>query len=365
MVDALSEDPSAPLSPDQARSALLSVVSETDGDAPSVPAPCGRDEVLSLLRPALQRLARQVERTLAFYSVESQTPRVEHLYVTGVLAPCHDITAYVAEQINATVHPLEPFEQLDLAPGVQAPPELQERTAYALPLGLALSQWERTPNLLYTHQDREKHEYRKRFQKCCFLVFLLLLAAAAAVDHWQRGLAEKRHAYLTSILSQLADTDEPITNDRIEAMLTMARQELDTRKRVAKRSLALAVFAELSQKTPEHVRLLTAVLDLGHPPLPTTTPGSAAAGPSPANGKEPAPPTLVLTGYVTGQSELLESRLVQYIIGLENSPLLNQLSLKTSQTESYTSGDVLYFSLRAGIAAPRPQGDTQSAGAGK
>lgn len=355
LVEILIEDAPTPMDADQARATLLDMSSGPPADAGGqTAATLGRDEVLSLLRPALQRLARQIERTLSFYSVESRTPRVEHLYLTGILAPCHDITGYVAEQIGVNIHPLDPFEKANLAAELRAPAGVAERTGYALPLGLALSQWGQTPNLLHTHQEREARARSRLLSIYCFVTFLVLLAAAGGVDFWQRALAKKREAYLTSIQEQLSQTDSPITEDVVKKMLAGAKGKLDVRKRVAKRSVALASFEELSQKTPRHIKLLTAVLDLGRPPANKVSPGGTTGALSPPGEKKLKPQTLVLTGYVAGQRELLESRLVQYVIGLENSLLFEQLKLKNSQIESYASGDVLFFSLRAEIAAPTP-----------
>ena len=115
------------------------------------------DKIFKMILPALERLVRQVERTLRHFSLNYDNARVGKLYISSGVNPHQRIVDYIGEELAIPTETLNPFADsanfISLAPSPEDP---SEQSAYVPAMGMALSSNSLTPNFLYTYKDKQK-----------------------------------------------------------------------------------------------------------------------------------------------------------------------------------------------------------------
>jgi len=110
------------------------------------------EEVFSMILPALERLVRQIERSVKHYSLTLGNDVVSKLYLGGEINNFKKLVGYIKEQVGLPIDTIDP-----LAPGttclggLTSPGSISERTSYVPALGMALSSNPHTPNFLFNY----------------------------------------------------------------------------------------------------------------------------------------------------------------------------------------------------------------------
>ena len=144
------------------------------------------ERIFQMILPALERLVRQMERTIRHFALNFDNARVEKIYVSSGIQPHPHILDYIGDELGLPIEVVNPF-----APGAgfdsrpTAPESLAVQSAYAPAMGMALSTNAITPNFLYTHQDKGAASHTRRINRAVFAVFLAALCGCAGFAFWQ------------------------------------------------------------------------------------------------------------------------------------------------------------------------------------
>ena len=118
------------------------------------------EEKFRIIRPALERLVRQIERTFENYENHVGQDKVTRIYVTSAMSVYMPLIEYVGKQLDLQSDVLDLFDpELSGFASDERKETVSERVALAPALGMALSDNAYTPNLLVT--SREKQEIAK------------------------------------------------------------------------------------------------------------------------------------------------------------------------------------------------------------
>lgn len=300
-------------------------------------------DVLRMIRPAVERLVRQVERTFEYHTTTMGKDRVEKIFFSGEICTNQLLIDFIHSQLGIAHQLLDP-----LAPGGQAGANAaasmdpSERLDYNLVVALGLSNNTITPNLLYTFKDKEKQRQLKRVDLVVFLGFLAAVALLGGIFFWQQTVIDSRQAELRVQQGRLAQFVPQATEEELLKWAQKVNEKNKQLKRAAKIFESLAVFKELSELTPSEVRIVTLDMEYG-----ADLPEAKATGKKPT--KSPttrAPRLLILDGVVLGSPENYELVLTSFLIRLENSKLFGlPIIHKRSVEEFSTSGSVLRFTV--------------------
>ncbi len=310
-----------------------------------------RAQVLEIVAPALERLARQVERTLEYYA-SSQQLRCDALHFSGAVFASAEVLQALAGQLG---YPAVLFD----APGILR--RGQERVAGDLRMSvcpaLAASLCDAGKGInLVANYKRRAAQARKQLASRAILVGLaaLMLCIAGAGLFLELGNRAKRQE-LEQAKRELAALGPVIEDSALQAALAQFQARQAALRSASGRLAAPAVVAEMARRTPENVKLMSLSLDMVAPPQP---PGQPAAAPPPGqpgqpgqNGK-PAQRVGVLTleGIVTGDKGSFDTRLAQFVMQLQSSPLLSQPVVhQTGLRDLPGEGQVLFFVLHTGV----------------
>ncbi len=294
------------------------------------------DKIFKMILPALERLVRQVERTLRHFSLNYENARVGKIFISSGVNPHQRIVDYIGEELAIPTETLNPFADSDnflsLAPSPDYP---SEQSAFVPAMGMALSSNARTPNFLYTYKDKQKSARTQWVNRGVFAGFLLVIVLCVGVSFWQDRQVKDKEYRLRQLQRQLENVTLRVDKNLILKLVAETQASRREIKGIGKKYFGVAVISEITDLTPASVRLISISTKL-------------ANSPGKKKGKKTASKnrTLVLDGIVEGDRLILESTLAGYLMDLKNSPMLDQPKISKKSFERYKDKDVLRFTAR-------------------
>jgi len=320
----------SPIGLDQARQTFYSLIQGSiDPSASQTEIELDEEEAFEMIAPALERLVRQVERTLSHYQLKFNNEEIGKLYISGQIAGYRRMISYIGKQIGLPTDVIDPFgEDNYFLGGLPVPSKIAERESYAPAIGISLSHNTLTPNFIYTYKDKETTESQRSVNRSLFAALLFVMALCCWAYLWQDNHIEEKKATLT-LLQQKIETQVPLVDknlvvQRIGRMKHIRADIVSLRKR----HLSMAIISELSSKTPEEVRLLEVSANMGD--------NQGNVGP---NKKR----VLSLNGIIFGNRLTYESMLAGYLLNLKKSPMLDRPVINKKSFEYIEDKEVLRF----------------------
>ena len=343
LAQCIRQEHSGAISMAQAHDMLLAI-REQDIQASS--APDAGENSFKMTLPALTRLIRQIERTLQSHFAKLGQERVRRVYVAGEIARCPAIVDYMGNQMQVVPNLIDPFAPECVHGGVEVPEEPAERAALAAAVGLALSDNSRTPNLLYTYRDKEKRQRAGRLGKTMLGIAAATALVGLGVFFWQSSTARNLRRHNAELEAELAGFVPRMDIPGLTASMVAVGEKQKRIAGQARKHMGTAVVRELLSVTPKHIRLANLKAELG----PLSRKKAEISGKKGAKRKPPPiVRRVVLNGMVTGQRELLESFLAEYVVRLEGTRVFDRVGVTKTSVEAYEGKPTLAFVLHANI----------------
>jgi hypothetical protein len=267
--------------------------------------------------------------TFKHFTAGRQEEVVSMIHVHSSVVIGDSVISIIGDQLGIPSQAMDPFSARPaLTAETPRQPHPSRRAALTNALGLALSDNSRTPNFLFTHEDREEEERVAHVNRVTFAMFLIaavfcvgLFIHLGRVSHQKQAEIEKLNDTLQS---------SPLVNETLVAQLAGRVQQQQQLLKERTGSLAsVAVLGELSHLTPPNVRLVGV---------------SAKLKGSDGKGKERA---LTLEGIVRGDPQTVEASLAGFVKKLSGSPILRNPQVQSSGFKSFQGeGEVLHFVVK-------------------
>ena len=287
------------------------------------------EEIFNMVRPALERLVRQVERTIEHYSLKFGNERVGKLYISGQISTHKDIVEHIGNQLGLPIDTIDPFASGSSFVGeVSSPPSAAAREALVPAAGMALSNNSLTPNFIFTYKDKEKLGTVSRINRTLFMVFLICMSLCIGVSFWQSHLVDRKKAQITVLQQQLGKYSPHVDETRILQLVARSKRKSETLKEFGKRYTGMAVINEISNITPPSIRLLSITADLG-------------GGARMKNKTEKR--FLLLDGIIFGSHLTFDASLAGYLVKLRSSPIFEEPIIKKKSLEFLGDREILHF----------------------
>jgi type IV pilus assembly protein PilM len=305
------------------------------------------NSVFRMIQPALERLVRQVERTIRHYALNYENARIGKIYISSGVTPHQRILDYIGEELGMPTEVLNPFQtSSSFLPLVPVPDSLSEQSSFAPAVGMALSDNSRTPNFLFTYRDKAKAIRNQRINRSVFAVFLILMACCVGASFWQERIIQNKEAQKQQLTHHLEQYNLRVDQNLILKLVEQIRQKNRSDQAVGKKYLNLAVISEVVDLTPPNVRLLNISTRLG--PLPAIQKQKNEKEKKQRK-DEASPRILILEGIVLGDRLMLESALAGYMLELKNSPLFDQPNINSKSFEFSGNNEVLRFKAQLNL----------------
>jgi type IV pilus assembly protein PilM len=294
------------------------------------------ERIFRMILPALERLVRQVERTIRHFALNFENARVEKLYISSGFRPHNRISEYIGDELGIPIQAIDPFMvNTNFLTMVPPPESAAEKSSFAPAMGMALSNNMITPNFLFTYKEKKRMVSAQRINRSIFAVFIALIAVCVGISVWQDREIRSRDLQKKQLVRQLEDIDVRVDKNLILKLLDQIRDKNKAVKNIGRDYYGVALLGEIASLTPEHVRLLKVSAKLG------SAPGAGKAE------KDAAPPKRVLIdGVIKGSRLSLEASLAEYLIALKNSPLFDQPVINKKSMEQLNNQTVIRFTAQ-------------------
>lgn len=334
------------LDTDSAKALLYGKLLDRPLDADAVGMELSGPEVLEMAGSALQRLARQLERTFNFFSEMQGGMTVANMCFSGSLCSNRDLLDFLARELETPADLLDPIAQgPEPAAGVSLPEALADRLALNLVTGLALCDRTSTPNLLRTYKDKDREHKVVRQGNAVYALFLV--GALALVGYWFHlsGVAETKQAELDG-LKEKTRAFSPVVDQPM--LMSLATRLNDNRRRLkdlSRRYEGLAALNELSLLAPEGLRLTSVSMDFSDTsPAPGGGKGKDAEKAGPSDG------VLIVEGVVSGGPGMYDALLATFMLKIQGSPLFESAMILQREARRTSGGEEqLRFIVHAAI----------------
>ncbi len=295
------------------------------------------ERVFQMIRPALERMVRQVERTIRHFALNFENARVEKIYVSSGVRPHPRILDYIGDELGLPIEVINPFaggsELVALKP---LPESVPEQSAFAPAMGMAMASNATTPNFLFTHKDKKAVDNSRRINRGIAAMFALVALLVGAVAFWQEGQIREKEAQKHALQTQLGAFQVRVDRNLILKLVEQIRAKNKGLQGIGSNYIGVGMIGEVANITPANVRLLTLNAKI-KPMQKPAAPGAKA---------EPAKKLLVLDGIISGERMNLESELASYLMMLKASPLFKQPTITRKAFETFDNQPVIRFTAQ-------------------
>jgi len=286
-----------------------------------------KGDIFRAILPALERLVKQLERTLKHYYLNFGNKKVKKVLISGLINDTSRIAEYIGSQLDINSEIFNPF------PGKIVPATTGSSSVSVLNIGavvpaagIALSDNKITPNFIFTYNDKETTALAKQVNFSLFAFLIFLMTVCVGIYLSQNHILSQKRNLLSGLNRQIESYVPNVNRDLLLKMASrakIARSDLDN---ISSRHLGLAVISELTDLTPDNIRLLSIKSKLG-------------------GGRVADKNTLDLEGLIFGDRMTFETLLGSYLVKLKKSLLFDKPVIKKNLVEMYQGREVLRFSV--------------------
>jgi Tfp pilus assembly PilM family ATPase len=295
-----------------------------------------KEKILEMISPVWERLARQVDLTLKTSAIGYE--KVEKIYILSSVNVDKSILDYMSDQLGTKTEFFDPFEKLTASPTTQSI-SLSDRLFLSPALGFSLSDNSRTPNAIFTYHDKNREKNARLINRVVFSAFaaaLIICLATIIYQFMERNTLNKQKIKLETELSLY---NPLLTKDKVSKVAEEIKNKRKMDSQYAQRYLGIAAIGEVSDITPENIRLISfKISEESASPKVTADKTTKEAGDG-----------VIIEGVIFGDRSMLDSLLAQYVMKLENSPMLRKVSIQKNSIVTFKKGEVLQFTLSAKI----------------
>ncbi|MFO7802557.1 MAG: hypothetical protein R6V55_09710, partial [Desulfovermiculus sp.] len=291
-----------------------------------------QENVLNMIAPAMDRLARQVERTIDHSINVMGNPAPARIHLGGRLVPAEPVAAFFQDQLGLDVQVLEPLNPtMHQVPPLISSLSRTERIFLTTATGLAMSSNEHTPNFLNTAKDQEKQRIAKRNASLVAIAVIAIYLLTGGYWFQLNSELDQVRQEVSGLNQQLEDYSPLVNQEMINDLVAQLQKENSNLQDYSQELLPVAAMRDIISATPESISLFNVRLEAGKP------------------GSE-QDVKLVLNGYITGAEGRLQTHLTSYLYRLRSSPLFKETEIQQSSTQDLDAlGRVLSFVINVNL----------------
>ncbi|MDY6822226.1 MAG: hypothetical protein SWH68_00270 [Thermodesulfobacteriota bacterium] len=281
------------------------------------------DELFLQVAPAVDRIGRQIERTLDYFRQNIYAERVSAVLIHGEVSEYRPFLETIAELLAIPVY--SPPDVLTAEMTYVHTEAVKQSPHFLSGLGLIHASNETTPNILFTHKDKQAYRKTARLNNGILGAAAVLLVICGLVFSYQintlSGLKKEKKALASAIAGLPADINR-------SALQELADTIVEKKQRLKKKAAAMetrGLLNALISHTPDAIKLSTLVLTMD-------------------NDRE-----IGVTGYVFSDAYSQDSVLAGYVMDLVESALFSRVTVTHQQKERLGSKEVLRFSATIDI----------------
>lgn len=296
--------------------------------------------ILPMITPALERLIRQIEITLEYYTTSVGYEKVDKVYISSVINVFYyPLVKYISGQLTTSSEVFDPFQGKNARSGSKL--SVAERTSLIPAIGLALSDQKHTPNAIFTYVEKKQENNRKLINRGVFAAFAAVLIICFVILSGQAIEARNLNVKKEKLEKELLLFNPILSREKVSTLAQALKTKHQLNQQYSQRYKGMALISELSYLTPDHIRLMNVRIAFSGSAVQeqkkkVTTTGEKSEGVS-------------IEGVVLGNRGMLDAQLTQYVMKLESSPLFRNVSVQKSSMVNFRNGEIIQFVINAKI----------------
>jgi len=300
--------------------------------------------ILSMITPALERLIRQIEITLEYYAMSVGYEKVDKVYISSVINVFYyPLLNYISEQLTTKSEFFDPFQGKNASSGSSL--SLAERTSLIPAIGLSLSDLKHTPNAIFTYVEKKQEISRKLINRGVFATFAALLTLCLVILFYQAMETKNLGVKKEKLEKELLLFNPILSKEKISGLALDLKMKHQLNQLYSQRYKGMALISELSYLTPGNIRLTHVRIAIPVAPVREQNKNIVKKDTALKEKNE----GVSIEGVILGTRSMLDAQLTQYIMKLENSPILQNVSLQKSSIVNFKNGEILQFVINAKI----------------
>ncbi|WP_372679588.1 hypothetical protein [Desulfosarcina sp.] len=293
-------------------------------------------DIFQIIYPAIDRLIKQVERTIAHFSMHFKRSSVSDILISGKMTANSAVISHIGSQLGVPVHILNPFPHPHAFTQHVTIPDLPaQKESFVPAIGIGLSSNELTPNFLFTYRHREQRNRARQIRISISAASIGFLALLFCGFLWQEHHLSVKAAEMDRLIQTRDAFNVPLTQELVMALYAQANQKRDLIATLSQRYSSSAVMAEVIHLTPANIQLIALSADMD---------------PREPNAKTQTGSTLVIEGVVTGDRIRFETDLASFMLTIDDSPLFHRPVVKNKRLQYLDDRQVLRFSIQFELA---------------
>ncbi|MEN6469118.1 MAG: pilus assembly protein PilM [Smithella sp.] len=298
--------------------------------------------ILDMITPALERLVRQIESTLEYYASSTGSERVEKLYISSIQNVFHrTLLNSIKEQLGTASEFFDPFKgKNDSVSGASL--SFTERSLLGPAIGLSLSDRKYTPNAIFTYVEKKRENRNNIINRSIFAIFAAALITCCVVLVFQAIEIKYLNVKKAKLEKELSLFNPILSKDKITALAEDLKLRYQLNQQYSTKYKGMAIISELSDLTPENIRLINVRIVI---------PGAGVPEPHKEATPKEKSDDIVIEGVVLGDRSELDALVAQYVMKLENSPMLQGVALQKSSIVTFKNKEILQFTINAKIGS--------------
>ncbi len=290
------------------------------------------EKIFQLIRPALDRIVRQMDLTFQHYQRNFAGRRVGCLFLSGQV--CHQpaVENYFRQQVGIDTRRMDPFELADVAPDCPPRPvDRRTRSDFGPVIGLALAPSFNTSNFLHTYQEKDRARKIRRLDNGIWAGFALVMLGCIGWYGWLQHQNQEQARTIEALQQRLSEYSPRLDEHAVLALAGQTTRQVQHLSQIAERYRTIATIGEIGRLTPEMIRLVNLTID---------------AGSAESAAEKKAEAHLMLDGVILGERSVLDAAFADYLMAMAKSPLVGAPVVEKKVLENLADEEVMRFALR-------------------
>jgi len=305
-------------------------------------------KIFEMILPGLERVIRQVERTLEHYSMHFNGGSIGNIFISGDLSTHKQFTEYISKQVGLPVRQIDPFAFTGNA--TSCPASGMARGSFVPAVGIALSNNRITPNFTFTHIQKDRLAFVNRARRAAFGFFLLAIACCLGIYLWQDYAIGRKETSISGLRKKIDRLAPRVDKTLVAKLVSRIQEKKRIKKETGDRYLGAAVISEITRLTPDHIKLFNITIEPGSMPEERSGVQKASAEKEKHEGSgDGKNKIVVLNGIIHGDRLTFESSIIGYIIKLKNSPIFGEPVVKKKTFQTIKDKEVMKFTAQFAI----------------
>ena len=256
-------------------------------------------EIFQLLLPAMERLVRQVERTFEHYALNFHREGIGRILISGQITANAMVVNHIGSQLDTAITIMDPFASHSaFTEKINVPQKPAQRESYVPAIGMALSTNRRTPNFLFTHQQKEEVEQIRKNNMRVLTLCMVCLIILIGIFSWQERRLDAKRTDIDKLNTRLLAYNPPAEKNILLALFSKTKDKRQAMDKIARRYAPVAIVNEIASITPANVRLLRVEGDF-------------------SKSAKNAPSTVTIEGLIFSDANEFETILTGYLFNLK------------------------------------------------